>query len=302
MTKNHKKIKEFQDKLKSLNSAEYIDSDYPPFSTPEKIEVGTKLNIRQLVEAANLMPAGGRAFFVCASAALFQLAALRKKASLIMATDFDPVAVAMLRDWFERKPHHDWSVYLKYMLQVEGGDGTDLELMKMEKEIRDLYKRGGIIMTTFDIYKPESLLEKYQNAKFDQVYSLWGIDATTDSEEILWKEAFKNVIKKLKRNGLLIMAIIRNAKIWDDGVKHYTCVPLTAEKISEIVKSHFGAKKVQYKIHLFDETGKKIWKYDGDDYLFISFDKKSPIKDGRVEDEFEMELDDWSQYRVVSSP
>lgn len=301
MIKHQKKIKEFQEKLKSLNSAEYIDTDYPPFSTPEEIEVGTKLNIRQLVEAAHLMPIDGTALFVCTSATLFQLAALRKKASLIVATDFDPAAVKMLRDWFEGKPHHDWSVYLKYMLMIEGRDDSDLELLKMEEELRDLYRRGTIILTTFDVYNPGSLLERYQNEKFDQVYSLWGIDATTDSEEIFWGEAFKNLVGKLKKKGLLVMAIIRNAKIWDDGVQHYNCVPLTAEKISEVVKSRFGAKRVQYKIHLFDKIGREIWKYDGDDYLFISFDNKSSIKDGVVEDELITESDDWSQYRVVTS-
>ncbi len=295
-----KEIESSREKFRKINSKKYVEEDYPAFSKPEEIETGTKLNIRQLVRAAKLLPQNGTAFFCSANAVVYQIAALRKKASLVIVTDFDPVAVLTMKLWFEGKPEHDWSAYLKYLLITEGGDGSNKELRQMERELRDLYEQKKIVITTFDIYNPQSLLAKYQQRRFDQVYSIWGIDATTNDETVFWQIAFANLLSKLNKGGLIVMAIVRNATVWEDGVRYYPHVTLTAEKISQQVKKNFGAKKVEFKVHLFDSLGRERWKYDGDDYLFISFNKKFPIIDGQVEDELRGDQDDWSKFSSLT--
>lgn len=285
---------------KLLRSLAYLTRDYPEFSSVDDLEVGTKLNIQQLIEAATLLPQNGKALFVCANATIYQLAALRDKASLIVVSDYSPEAITLLVQWFEgREDVKPWTAYLEYILICEGKPHSAEDVRNLVEKLRVLYRQNKIIIASYDVHDSESLEPKYRSIKFDQVYSIWGIDATTDDEERFWL-ALGNLLNKLNKNGLLVMTIIRNAKQWDDGNNFFPNIKLTAEKINIEVKKRINAKKVQYLTHLFDENGKREWNYDGYDYLFISLSDNRLIIDGPVPDKLARDKDKWENFPKIN--
>lgn len=152
-----------------------------------------------------------------------------------------------------------WQKFFKKALFLEGNKKVSAKQITLRK---NLVRRKITQFLHCDAFKKDPLGEKYRNY-YDIINTNFVTESITDKKEV-WETLIANICSMLKKNGILIMTAIKDARYYHVGRRAFPSVRITEEDIIKVlIKLGFKETNVLLSSVPAEVQGEEIKGYTG---------------------------------------
>lgn len=150
--------------------------------------------------------------------------------SEIHLADYMASNLEEIQDWLDESPTaHDWDVYFRGVLDLEGRDLVSEEsLAKRKSELR-----GKI--TSLELANIRNKLPLGKNVAYELVTSYYCADAVASSKEE-WKTMIDNLSTLVAPGGTLVMSVMRHCNFYKIGDKQFPAAYVDETDIAHVLR------------------------------------------------------------------
>jgi hypothetical protein len=163
---------------------------------------------------------------------IYQLISACQKIKQIFFSEYLEINRQELKKWQFNKSSFNWDNYFYYVLQLEGKKVNKRNKKKLENILRDKI----IEIFPCDIYKKNPLSPK-KLKNFDVLSVNFTPESITDNIYD-FENSLKNIFGLLKKEGLLVMTMLRNAQYYQIGEHKYRAFSVNEKYIKKNLKSN----------------------------------------------------------------
>jgi hypothetical protein len=157
--------------------------------------------------------------------AICQLISASSRARSIVFAEYLEANRREVANWVNEKDNaFNWDAFFKFVLNLEQETNPSITLSDLKERLRGKIRK--IIRSDVNQKNPISPL----NTKFDAVASNFCLESITNNESS-FVNSLRNTTSLLKRDGILIMTLIRNARYYSVGKLSFPAFPLDERRV-----------------------------------------------------------------------
>jgi len=199
--------------------------------------------LRYFVEQIRAAPVGPVLCFGCGPTLHHVLLAAPRMTAVYLA-DYVPENLAEIERWRRKESAaHDWSPFVRYILQCESGAPPgDAEVKAREELLRT--KIAGLLHA--DASLPDPLGAEHRGA-FAAVLSPYCAESAT-SDPATWARFCRNIASLVRPGGLFLTAALRLSRGYKSGERFFPATPIDEHDLRAILGEDFEPASVEVEV------------------------------------------------------
>jgi hypothetical protein len=182
--------------------------------------------------------------------------------------DYVPANLAAIQQWLHGETRaHDWDVYIKGVLQLEGIANpslTDLDMRKKQMRCKITRLKHG------NLHWPHPLMD---GSTYPLVFSFYCADSATPSKA-QWRLFMLNLFNLVQPGGTLILSALHNTRAYNVGTQYFPSAQVTEQDVCTVLhEGNFVQRTLDLQVIPVSE-----WAAEGfDSVIIVRAQKKPPI-------------------------
>lgn len=163
---------------------------------------------------------------------IYQLISASSKVKEIVFSEYVKSNREEVKKWVNNAPDSfNWNDYFKFVLRLENKEINEKNLQNIKQRLRNKFKE----IIKCDAYKQNPLYPK-KYPLFDIVSICFVPESATDNSEN-YKLFMKNISNLLRTKGVLVMALLKNAKFYQVGKSKFPAYPVDEERVKNVLEN-----------------------------------------------------------------
>lgn len=166
----------------------------------------------------------------------------------IHVSDYLESNLKEIRSWMKAdKNAFDWNPYIGEILKIEGSTPTSQKINSRSRKIKKILKK--IVKGDASKNKPLTI----NSSKYPVVLTIFCPDSATASKKE-WQDFMKNICSLVDKNGLVLIASLRNCSHYKSGNLFYPCANVNEVDMKKVLKEcGFNPKKTSIEVFRIPE-------------------------------------------------